>query len=121
AVDAALHRMVKSEFIIRLARGVFVRDDSQSPSLTEIAQAKAKAFKATIVNYSETLVKPLRKWAGGRKESEGEATFAKIGYSSSFWTVRGRVYVKGICTRKMHLTQSKVGSLVLSLWQWGRR
>ena len=44
AVDSALSRMVEREVIARLARGVFVRDDSAEPTVAEIASAKAKAY-----------------------------------------------------------------------------
>lgn len=116
AVDAALHRMVKSGFIYRLARGVFVRDASCKPSLLQIVEAKARAFKVRIEKHAETLLREFR-IAGGYSSN----TFARSGHSSTFETVLGRVYLKGICEKKLHLIDTKVGRIIYALWYWGKQ
>lgn len=47
-VDKTLSNLVKSGHIVRLARGVFIRDGSNIPSLYQIAYAKARAFGKEI-------------------------------------------------------------------------
>src|SRR5450432_2013058 len=116
AVDSALHRMVQSNFIIRLARGVFVRDDSSNPTIAEIAEAKAKAFGIKIARHAETILRDLN-----LTTKASAAVFAKTGHSSSFWTIRGRVRLKGICQKKMSLCRTPVGRVIYALWHWGRR
>jgi len=95
AVDTALHRMVQSGFITRLARGVFVRDSGKEPSILDIARAKAAAFKKGFVAQPENILVKL-----GISSRKYAATFVKTGRSSSFWTIRGRVYLRGISERK---------------------
>jgi hypothetical protein len=114
AVDAALHRMVKSQFIVRLARGVFVRDESCRPSLSEIVAAKAKAFGIKIVKHAETMLQELK-----IRQHGDDSIFAKNGSSSSFWTIRGRAYLKSMSARKIDLCETKVGRIIYALWHLG--
>lgn len=116
AVDSALHRMVKAEFIVRLARGVFVRDASKEPSLFEIAEAKLRAFKAKILDHADKILHDL-----SISPNPPAAVFAKSGHSSSFWTMRGRVYLQGVCEKKVQLAGTEVGKVVYALAHWGRR
>jgi hypothetical protein len=99
AVDQALYRMVESGFITRLARAVFVRDASLSPTAEEITEAKMTAWNKLIFTHADNLLD---------------------GPSSSFQTVAGRVELKGIGKRRVGLNQSKVGQIVYALWHIGR-
>ena len=114
AVDVALHRLVKSGFIVRLARGVFVQDDSNCPTLLEIVTAKAKAFKMQFAVHAETILHDLKIACSG-----SASKFAKNGHSSSFLTIHGRVVFQGTCGRKLHLANSRVGKIIYALWHWG--
>jgi hypothetical protein len=84
--------------------------------MMEIVEAKAKAFKVKIVKHAETLLHEMN-----ISSHSCAATFARNGHSSSFWTVHGRVYLKGICEKKLHLSESKVGRSIYALWHWGSR
>lgn len=116
-VDTALCRMVKAGFITRLARGVFVRDVSNEPSVVEIATAKAKAFGMRIAKDAEQVLCDL-KLSRARANPE-EFSFAKNGSSTSFETIHGRVHLKGVCARKLALVETKVGLIVYALWHLG--
>ncbi len=114
AVDSALCRMVGSGFIVRLARGVFVRDDSKEPTMAEIVKAKLQSFQSYVSAHAESILFDLSMVFFGDTN-----TFAKYGSSSSFATVRGRAYLKNICGRKMSLCQTLVGRMVYALWYLG--
>ena len=114
AVDVALHRLVKSGFIVRLARGVFVRDISNPPTMLEIVTAKAKAFKTQITTHAETILHKLN-----ISSSDSDQKFARNGHSSSFLTIHGRAYLQGICGRKLALSTCRVGEIIYALWHFG--
>ncbi len=116
AVDEALSRMVASKFIVRLARGVFVKDASLNPSRKEIVKAKAAAWGKTIFKHAKKILANL---GLAKKTSEDKATYAINAHSSSYGTIHGRVYFKGIGTRRKRLCQSKVGKMVYALWHLG--
>lgn len=111
AVDSALSRMVKTGFITRLARGVFVRDASGKPSFMEIVKAKTEAFRVTAKNHVETLLYELK-----ISPYDHQHTFARIGHTSSFLTIHGRAYVRGVSQKKLLLLKTKVGQIVAGLW-----
>jgi hypothetical protein len=116
-IDAALCRMVKEGFIIRLANGVFVRDASRKPSILEIVTAKAKAFGIKIVKHAEQVLCELKL----SRTNKNEFVYAKTGSSTSFWTIHGRVYLNGVCARKLALVETEVGHVVYALWHLGDR
>jgi len=116
AVDQTLYRMVRSGFIVRLARGVFVRDDTLQPTKRQIALAKAIAWGKQLVAHAESVLNDL----GLPVTGNFTQAFAVNAHSSSYWTIRGRVYLKGIGTRKMKLCESKVGQIVYCLWYLGQ-
>ena len=116
AVDQALYRMVKAKFIIRLARGVFVRDDSRNPSLFEIATVKAAAFGKKLLKHAVSKLVELK--LVPRTETV-ISLFAISGHSSSFLTCHGRVTLHGIGARKAKLCQTEVGQVVNALWHLG--
>jgi hypothetical protein len=112
AVDQALYRMVRIGFIVRLARGVFVRDASQKPTLYEIVSAKAQAWGKIIVTHAERVLREHEiRTVGPRKQA-----YAINAHSGTYWTIRGRVYMNGIGTRRMRLCKTKVGQLLYALW-----
>ena len=124
AVDAALSRLVRLGIITRLARGVFVRELRPNLTIEEIARAKAVAFRKKIHQHPElagTNSRQVREHEGRSTEEKQSVTYLKGGHSSSFATVRGRVYLKGVCERKLHMLQNKVSQAALVLWQRGRR
>ncbi len=116
AVDSALSRMVSTRFIVRLARGVFVKDDSNNPTMEEIVKAKLMSFQSYVADHAERILQELSMFISGHLD-----TFAKYGSSSSFATVRGRAYLKNVCGRKMSLCKSQVGKTVYALWHLGKK
>jgi hypothetical protein len=117
AVDQALYRLVHSAFIIRLARGVFVRDASTRPTIEEIVEAKMSAWNKSIFTHAENLLANLKLLA---KEPDAYVV-AVDSHSSSFETVEGQVELKGIGRRKVRLCQTKAGQIVYALWHIGRK
>lgn len=116
AVDQVLFRMVRSGLIIRLARGVFVREGSKIPELFEIARAKAGAFGKQILRHCNDVAFDLGLTAAGN----AEPTFATSGSSSSFLAGATRVHLRHIGPRKVHLGESQAGKALRSLWHLGR-
>jgi hypothetical protein len=117
AVDQALYRMVESGFITRLARAVFVRDASLSPTAEEITEAKMTAWNKLIFTHADNLLETFKL---APKKHNDALIVAIDGPSSSFQTVAGRVELKGIGKRRVGLNQSKVGQIVYALWHIGR-
>jgi len=108
--------MVSNGFIVRLARGVFVMDESNHPSMADIVKAKLQSYQSYVSRHAESMLHELSLILFGNSD-----TFAKYGSSSSFATVRGRAYLKNICGRKMSLCQTLVGSMVYALWYLGKK
>lgn len=116
SVDQALYRMVKSGFIFRLARGVFVRDASKAPSPKQIAQFKAAVFGRKVFTHAEKVLDSLG------LESKPQREYVRLAvntHSSSFQTYRGRVVLQGIGVRKTKLCESDVGKVLYALWYFG--
>jgi hypothetical protein len=116
AVDQCLHQMVKRGFIKRLARGVFIRDDSENPSIEEIAHTKAAAFGRKIFEHPADVLKGLKIL---RAEGLDDRTFAISGHTSRFMTVHGPVHMRGVAPRKAILSDTKAGQRVHALWHFG--
>jgi len=126
SIDWLLCIMVKKEMILRLARGVFVRNDvgMKMPALREIAEAKARAFGKLIIPTLKDLAKKRRlsqhPKVDRRKKDvpdpEGVAQFSVIGSKGNFQTRYGRVTFKSIAPRKFFLHQEKVGKTILAMW-----
>lgn len=122
SVDQALYRLVKQRAIIRLARGVFIRDGSKIPKIADVASAKAQAFGKQIGMHGYEL---LRKLFPDSQEpvqdtSQIVATFAVNSRTSSFRFGSVTILLHGVCQRKMQLAKSNVGCVVLALWAGGK-
>lgn len=115
AVDSAMSRMVRSGSIVRLARGVFVKCLSNKPTLIDIVQAKANAYRTTVKTHVEVFFKELNLIPYDR-----DMTFARVGHSTSFDTIHGRAYLRGVSQKKMNLVENKVGKAVGALWFFGK-
>jgi hypothetical protein len=130
AVDQALHRLVKTGFIKRLASGLFLKlsvaehisqDASLIPSMTEIVKAKAKAFHRKIFVHGEhareRLQPPQRN--GGEQVKE-VFVFATDGATTSFKVLGKRVFLKRYALRKVALGDSRNALAIRALWWCGR-
>lgn len=115
AIDQCLYRMVKTNFIRRLARGVFVRDPHVNPSPEEIAEIKARSFGKLIFRHATNILHDL-----GIPHSDGkqENRFAINGHSSSFKSIHGKISFHGVAQRKAKLCETKAGRRVFALWHF---
>ena len=78
--DQALSRLVKCGILIRVTRGVFIKESSIMPSAMEVARAKARAFGKEIARHGADLAKEL----GLTQVVSQVQKFAVNGRSSSF-------------------------------------
>lgn len=120
SVDQALCRMVKAGRIVRVAYGVFVRNDDQAPlpSVAEIAEAKAKAFGKQIYIHGRQLARKFRLLEA---EQEEQARFLVHASSSSFNTIHQRVYFEHASPRRTRIRGSKAAQMVAALWHLGKQ
>jgi Family of unknown function (DUF6088) len=117
AVDQCLYRLVKMGRIIRLAWGLFMKDDPDVaiPSSRTVAKEKARAFGRQIVTHAVDAAQLLKLNALGNRK----ITYAVQGHSSSFKYGKTTIHFKGICARKILLGDDTVGLAIKALWQLG--
>jgi len=118
AVDQALSRLVRKGLIVRLARGVFIRQDSDVRRISpiDVARAKAESFGKQLAVWGGHLASKL----GLVAEGPPEQIFSINGSSSSFKFGKITVYLRKVCARKMRLSTSQAGVVLSSLWHLGR-
>ena len=136
AVDQCLYRLVKTRFITRLTRGMFVRDPNVEITLDEIARIKAVAFGRQIIEHATRTLKDLRvskpldhfqdldsedshETRKREKAYSPSNTFAIDGHSSRFQSCLGPVEFHGIAPRKARLSETKTGRRIYALWYFG--
>ncbi|MFA7340591.1 MAG: DUF6088 family protein [Candidatus Obscuribacterales bacterium] len=114
AVDKALSRLVKIGYIMRIARGVFVRPDSPLIvyDVRDIAAFKAAVFNKTIATHGADLAHRF----GLVDEASKEAVFYVGGCSSSFDSIVQRVYFKRASAKRIAAGEKTVGALIRALW-----
>ena len=116
AVDQCLYRMVKSGFIVRLARGVFVRDPRNNPTVAQIVEVKMAAYGKVVLKHATTILNAVGKT---NSRTGRERIFAVSGHSSSFETWKGTATLTGVSARKAKLCQTPAGELAYALWSAG--
>ncbi|MBX9723981.1 MAG: type IV toxin-antitoxin system AbiEi family antitoxin domain-containing protein [Candidatus Obscuribacterales bacterium] len=92
-VDQTLHRLMERGVIVRVARGVYMRETANGwrPSVDELARFKAKTFSKEIY-----LVASADNDKNTTAETEQfKTTFYCSGGSSSFMYGDNRIYLKG--------------------------
>ncbi|MBX9723169.1 MAG: hypothetical protein K2X81_17330 [Candidatus Obscuribacterales bacterium] len=107
ALDQALYRLVKSGFLVRLARGVFCKhvEKLKVPTIETIVRAKASAFGKTIAIHGQNALKALT--AFGAKDELIQ--FAWNAKSSSFVVLGVRVYLVGTSMNRVRAGDTKAG------------
>ena len=128
AIDNKLSRMVKSQQIFRVARGLFIKCTLalEEISLMDIAKAKAAAFGKSIATRGTEALLMLR--LRGLSEADltqrclqdGAADFCVSGSSSEFMTVKGVVRFWQTSARKMKFLDAKDGLVIRGLWSLGK-
>lgn len=130
AVDKCTQAMVGSGFVLRMARGVFVRNDLglKLPTIEEIAETKARAFSKHMLpsKVAQAGVFGLEKPFKPRKKNSktlpkkvfppATATFSVLGTTSMFLTVHGYVKLEHISARKFFVAQHDLGKMLTGIW-----
>lgn len=128
AVDLCLWNMVQRGLILRLANGVFVRNDigMKLPPLEEIINAKARGHVKRAIPLGVQLSteyklkpKPRRRVKNQKQFGKGApivASFAVLGDTSSFNTIYGRVEFRSTPARKYFLSQGKRTRILAAWW-----
>ncbi len=120
AVDQCLYRMVNAGSIVRLARGVFVRQDftNQEYSIEEIARVKADAFGKQLLEHGNDIAVKL-----GLKRDQNEIpTFYTNGSTSYFHIGDTKIKMHRIASRKGICTgDNTVGNAIRALWHIGKK
>jgi len=113
-IDSTTSNMVKAGIILRLANGVFVRNDHglKLPSREEVAAYKAKIFAKRIFVHGSEAAAKLRL----KKSDSTKTIFAINGSSSSYVCLGKRIYFHGLSPRKVALADSPIGLVIRALW-----
>ncbi len=113
-VDKALSRLVKIGYIMRIARGVFARSDSQQAAfdVRQIAAFKAGVYNKIIATHGADLAYRF----GLAEPSNAESTFYVSGSSSSFDSILKRVHFKRASAKRIATGETTVGTFIRALW-----
>jgi len=121
AVDKALFRFVRDNVIVRLADGVFMRMDADTPipSITDVAKIKSAAFAKEIVEYGATIAHK----EALEVEAPEQPTFYINGSSTTFrYVYIGiRIILKSASKKRMRLKETPQGKIVRALWHLGKK
>jgi hypothetical protein len=118
AVDQSLYRLVKSGFLLRIARGVFTLSDDR-PKVFEplaVASFKAKTFRKSVAVHGLDIAKKL----GLVSYTNDDPTFCVHGVSSSFQSVEMKICLQNFSARKTALGDSPLGQVIRALWFLGK-
>lgn len=118
AVDQTLYRAVKYGLIIRLARGVFIKNSigQRIVSVAEVARVKTAAFGKELMTHAHDCAIKLGLIAGPNEE----VMFNVSGHSSSFLCGDVRVHLHGVSRRKFVLGDAPHGTQMRSFWYMKR-
>lgn len=118
AIDQALYRLVKDGRIIRLARGMFVRQGTKTSSISanEVAQTKARAFGREITSWGGAMLAEM----GLSDCTFINPTYATTGGTSSFRFGAMRIFFKKAAARNVKLGDSIAGRILKVLWYLGK-
>jgi hypothetical protein len=107
AVDTALHRLVRGQEIIRVANGLFIKNDGSGrlPSVIEIAKEKARISSREIYLIGESLVNE----DDSPTLMDDSATFITTGGTTSFRLTHGGT-VQFVAWRPRELRQNSTRS-----------
>lgn len=117
-VDQVFHRLVVQGRIIRVARGVYIKETARRmPSLGEIIEVKVASFNRKIVVHGSKAAAKLT------KEGQNAQTivFASNGATSSFRVGNHIVRLIRASARKIQAGDSPTGLAIRALWHLGKR
>jgi hypothetical protein len=111
-IDQVFYRLVTYGHVIRVARGVYIKNTAPMPTVAEVAMVKAAAFcKKIAIDGPEALCV-----IGLKDKSHKRYIFATSGCSSSFRIGNSVVRFRTRSGRKMQLGDSPVGLVIRALW-----
>lgn len=117
-VDQVFHRLVVEGRIIRLARGVYMKETARRmPSLAEIIEVKVASFNRKIVIHGSKAASKLTE----KGRNEQTLVFASNGATSSFRVGNLVVHLVRASARKMQSGDSPTGLAIRALWHFGKR
>jgi hypothetical protein len=118
SVDQTVWMLVKRGVIVRLARGVFVREgsDLKCISVADVARTKAESFCKRF-SVLECRNPNIASVAG---INFGKIQFAVDGSTSSFRFGGVAVVLRRVCARKLALASTLTGQFLCALWGLGR-
>jgi len=119
AVDQTISKLVRKGIIVRLARGVFTRQDSDLTNISaiDVARVKAQSFGKQIAAWGGQLAREL----GLPSDAEPEQIFSVNGSSSSFKFGKITIHFRKTAARKLRFGDSRSGQALRALWHLGRR
>jgi hypothetical protein len=123
AVDQAVRRLIKVNFMNRLARGVFIKVfffEEINVSPAEIAFVKAAAFGKRILKNASEILSRFDIQATATSDPR-QITFVTDGCNSSFRIGEIVVRFKAVCMRKFNLGDNGAAGPLRALWEMGRR
>ena len=116
-VDQVFHRLLVEGRIVRVARGVYIKETAPMPSPLAVIQVKAAAFGRTIATHGSQALAQLV----SKSKRQGNMVFATNGASTSFRVGRLVIRLIHVSARQMQLADSPVGLTIRALWHLGKR
>lgn len=120
-IDQLLSRMVKEGYIVRLARGIFmlIIKDIVIPTIREISDFKAKAFRKATFEHGKNVAKDL----GLIFSVDFVHLFSTNGKPACFKLHLHEAVVRLVpnALRKLHAGDSAVGRAIRCLWHLGKK
>jgi hypothetical protein len=110
-VDQFTWFLVKTNQLMRLARGIFLKPPEgkfKLPTATEIAAVKAKAFGKELFTHGRDAAHAMEL----EEAANTELTFSVKGGSTSFDTIYGRIYFRGTISKAIKKGNNPVGLIV---------
>src|SRR5579883_1698215 len=114
-VDQVFHRLLVEGRIVRVARGVYVKETSPTPSLADIIAVKAAAFGRSIAVHGSQAERKLN------DQQPNKLVFATNGSTTSFRVGHRVVHLVRTSLRKMQLGDNPAGLVIRALCQVGPR
>jgi hypothetical protein len=119
-IDSCIYQLVKSQLIVRVARGVFHLAGRAKPvSVEEVAEIKAKSFGRNIMKDANRIAEELNLCRTARSEN-GLHSFQIDGRTSSFMFGTIKIKLRGTSKKNFALGDSPEGQVLRALQATGK-
>ncbi len=117
AIDQCIYRLVKSSRILRVMRGVFIRNDPgiKLPPIEAVAKVKIESFGRKFFMAPVNAARKLQIEEGNHDET----IYATDGNSTAFHYNGVRITVVGLAQRKLAFGDTRVGLAIRAMWHLG--